>query len=96
MSSAKVNPYQVLLLDQNSIRFHKKSALSPANLLLDSDPNITLTCLQMTDMVLSVRHDLIDILLVTPGEVLFTYGSSFFRSGIRHAGDLEVSQDKTI
>lgn len=97
MSNAKVIPYQDLLLDQNSIRFPKTSALNPANFLLDDDPTApSYDCLEVTDLIQSVRPDLSDILLVTPDEVLFMYGRSFIQNRIRNLGELVVTQDKTI
>ncbi|KAK1338860.1 hypothetical protein QTO34_019520 [Cnephaeus nilssonii] len=53
-------------------------------------------CTEVTDAVQTACPGLTDVLLSSPGKVLFTDGSSYAQDGIRYAGSAVVTLDHTI
>lgn len=70
MSNVWLTQHHVQLLDQSYIQFHKTPALHSASLLPYDDLKESLHgCLEVTDLIQSVRPDLTYILLATPDGV---------------------------
>ena len=53
-------------------------------------------CLEVTELIQSIRPNLTAIPLVTPDEILFTDVSDFIQDGTRHAGTVVVTKDRAI
>nr|KAF6407227.1 hypothetical protein HJG59_009897 [Molossus molossus] len=74
MSNARVTQYQVLLLDSSRIQFLKTSALNPATLLPDDDPQAPLhDCSDILETLTNLRSDLTDNPLPTPEHGLYIW-----------------------
>ncbi|KAL6031204.1 hypothetical protein STEG23_024699 [Scotinomys teguina] len=67
----QVTQYQALLLGQPCIQFHKMTALNQTGLLPDNDPaGFVQDCLEVTDLIQSIRFDMIVFLLILDNGLL--------------------------